>query len=245
MINQPNQFRLYAVDRSKIYVSIVDQILGGIRSGAFPPGSALPAERFLAAEFKVSRGSLREAIRVLEHAGCLDVRTGAGTFVTHDGLTNATRVRTHALLAGDESPLDVVVARRAVEPICAREAARHRHTRDLEAIRKNTGEQAEIIAGGVDPFETDLEFHLLLAAATHNPVLVAVMETIGSVMRQPIWRDFSERVRGGDHAQRFFLGHHVEVFHAIETSDAERAELLMTDHLDAIEEGLLVHVGDG
>ena len=70
-----------AVGRPKLYASVVEQILASIRSGLFPPGSALPAERTLASRLQVSRGSLREALRVLEHAGVLDIRTGSGTYV--------------------------------------------------------------------------------------------------------------------------------------------------------------------
>ena len=244
MIEQSNQFRLRAIDRPKIYVSIVDQILEGIRTGAFPPGSALPAERFLAAEFDVSRGSLREAIRVLEHAGCLEVRTGNGTFVTADSLSKAMRMRTQALLAGDESPLDVIVARRAVDPLCAREAARFRHARDVKALRRSTRTQAGIVAQGDDPFETDLEFHILLAGATHNPVLEALMGTVAAVMRQPIWRDLSQRVRGGIETQQFFLAHHRAILAAVDAQDADAAEALMREHIDTIEQGLLSRVGD-
>ena len=240
----PNDFRLRAVDRQKIYVSIVDQILEGIRTGAFPPGSALPAERLLAGEFNVSRGSLREAIRVLEHAGCLEVRTGNGTFVTSDSLSKATRLRTQAMLAGDESPLDVIVARRAVEPLAASEAARHRHSRDVTQLRKTIKVQAAAVARGEDPFDTDLEFHVLVAAATHNPVLVALMDTIAAVMRQPIWRDFSRRVRGGRESQEAFLEQHGGILAAIEAGDSDRATVAMQEHVASVELGLLNQVAD-
>src|SRR5919201_302829 len=60
-------FQFRTIDRTKLYASIVDQIVDGVRAGAFLPGRPLPAERALAAQLGVSRSSLREAIRVLEH----------------------------------------------------------------------------------------------------------------------------------------------------------------------------------
>ena len=112
-------FQLQAIDRTKLYASIVEQILDGIESGAFPPGSALPAERILAARLGVSRSSVREAIRVLEHAGLLDVRTGSGTYVADPGPPKVAMLRAQAALKGEQSPIDVMAARRAVEPTCA------------------------------------------------------------------------------------------------------------------------------
>src|SRR5947208_5125263 len=125
-------FELRAVDRQKLYASIVDQLVEGIRAGVFPPGRALPPERALAERLRVSRSSLREAIRVLEHAGVLDVRTGSGTYVSEYGASSAAALRAHAASIGEHSPLDVVVARRSVEPVCAELAAVNRQRRDVE-----------------------------------------------------------------------------------------------------------------
>ena len=95
-------FELRAVGRSKVPDAIVEQILEGIRSGAFGPGTVLPPERSLAERFGVSRGSVREAIRSLEYAGILDVRTGSGTFVADAGATKPAALRARAALVGIE-----------------------------------------------------------------------------------------------------------------------------------------------
>src|ERR1700733_9978009 len=94
-------FQLREVDRGKIYLSIVDQVVEGIRSGAFHPGTALPPERTLALRLGVSRTSVREAVRVLEHAGVLDVRTGSGTYVTRDAMSKSMFLRIEAVASGE------------------------------------------------------------------------------------------------------------------------------------------------
>jgi GntR family transcriptional repressor for pyruvate dehydrogenase complex len=235
-------FELRAIDHSKLYTSIVDQIVDGIRSGAFPPGSALPAERILATRLKVSRSSVREAIRVLEHAGVLDVRTGSGTFVSESGLSKAATLRAHAALLGDESPLDVMVARRALEPLCAELAATNRRGVDLQTLRSMLGEQQTLIEAALDPAEIDLQFHLAVAAASHNPVLLVLLERLIDIMGQSTWRELKHRSNEHNGTFLLFLHQHAAILEAIDQKDAPRAGAAMRDHLALVEAGLLAEV---
>src|SRR5262249_12275012 len=74
---------LRAVETTRLYRQIADQIVGLIESGEFPAGSRLPPERELAALLGVSRTSVREAIIALEISGRVEVRVGTGIFVTN------------------------------------------------------------------------------------------------------------------------------------------------------------------
>jgi len=190
-------FELRAVGRSKLSDGIVDQILEGIRTGAFGPGTVLPPERSLAERFGVSRGSVREAIRSLEYAGILDVRTGSGTYVTESGLSKAAALRAHAALLGEHSPLDLVVARRAIEPVCAGLAAANRSASDLDLLRRLLEEQESLLRRGEETAEVDLTFHVAVATACRNPVLMLLYDRIAEIMRQDIWLDLrrGSRVR--------------------------------------------------
>jgi GntR family transcriptional repressor for pyruvate dehydrogenase complex len=235
-------FQLRTVDRSKLYTSIVDQIAEGIRSGAFPPGNALPAERILATQLGVSRSSVREAIRVLEHAGVLDVRTGSGTFVSESGLSKAATLRAHAALLGDHSPLDVMVARRALEPLCAELAAANRRHGDIQALRKMMSEQKTLVEASLDPAEVDLRFHMAVAAAAHNPVLLVLVERLIEIMRQSTWRELKHRSNERHGTFLLFLHQHAAILAAIERSDPDLAGTEMRTHLAAVEDGLLAEV---
>jgi GntR family transcriptional regulator, transcriptional repressor for pyruvate dehydrogenase complex len=235
-------FQLRTVDRSKLYTSIVDQIAEGIRSGAFPPGKALPAERILATQLGVSRSSVREAIRVLEHAGVLDVRTGSGTFVSEEGLSKAATLRAHAALLGDQSPLDVMVARRALEPLCAELAAANRRRGDIEVLREMINEQKALVEASLDPAEVDLRFHLAVAAAGHNPVLLVLLERLIEIMGQSTWRELKYRSNERHGTFLVFLHQHSAILDAIERSDSTLAGTEMRTHLAAVEAGLLAEV---
>jgi GntR family transcriptional repressor for pyruvate dehydrogenase complex len=235
-------FGLRAVDRSKLSLSIVDQLVEAIRTGGLLPGMALPAERVLAVQLSVSRSSVREAIRVLEHAGVLDVRTGSGTFVSDAGVSNATMLRARAALIGDQSPLDVIVARLALEPVCAELAAANRRDKDLAILRESVAQQAVLVERDEDPTDIDLDFHQSIAAAAQNPVLLLLVERLIPIMRQGTWRELKQRTGGRNQTFRLFLRQHESILEAIERSDGAAAGERMREHLSVIETGLLHEV---
>jgi GntR family transcriptional repressor for pyruvate dehydrogenase complex len=235
-------FQLHAVDRTRLSASIVDQILAAIESGAFPAGSALPAERLLAARLGVSRSSVREAIRILEHTGILDVRTGSGTYVTSAGSAKVAALRARAVLTGEQSPLDVIAARRGVEPFCAELAARERHERDVELIREAVDTQAALTASGDDTAAADLDFHLAVAAATHNQVLLMLVERLVEIMRRSPWADLKHRSREDAAGLARDIRQHRAILEAVDRADGAGAARAMRTHLAAVERDLLAQV---
>lgn len=235
-------FQLQAIGRTKLYASIVEQILEGIETGAFPPGTALPAERVLAVRLGVSRSSVREAIRVLEHAGMLDVRTGSGTYVVEPGSPKVAILRAQAALIGEHSPIDVMAARSALEPACAESAAEQRHESDLHDIRMTLELQARLVEGDEDASAVDLDFHLAVAGATHNPVLVLLVERLVEIMRRSPWVDLKQASRESPVGARRDVRQHRAVFAAIERGDGSAAARTMRAHLRSVERDLLEQV---
>ena len=235
-------FELRTVGRSKLSDGIVDQILEGIRSGAFGPGTVLPPERSLAERFGVSRGSVREAIRSLEYAGVLDVRTGSGTFVAEAGASKAAALRARAALSGEHSPLDLLVARQAIEPVCAGLAAVHRTAADLDNLRKLVAAQGELLGRGEETAEVDLAFHMAVADACHNPVLVLLYDRIAEIMRQDVWLDLRRRSRKQAGTPELYLDQHRATLAAIERGDAAAASHSVDAHMRTVEDRLVTEV---
>jgi GntR family transcriptional repressor for pyruvate dehydrogenase complex len=235
-------FQLREVEKSKIYLSIVGQLHEGIRSGAFPPGAALPPERALAQQFAVSRSSVREAVRVLEHAGVLEVRTGSGTYVTEDALSKATLLRVEAETTGQYSPIDIIAVRRALETVSARLAA-GQHTRlDIASLELAIETHAQMLDAGQDPTEPDSRFHLLLGAASHNSLLQNHVEQVIGVLKQQMWRTMKLRsLSDGSHAATY-LHEHQRVLECVKAGYGEAAAEAMNRHLDSIEADLLALV---
>ncbi len=243
---------LRTIDRTKLYTQIVDQILEGIRSGTFPPGTALPPERTIAEQLGVSRGSVREAIRVLEHAGVLDVRIGSGTYVTEAGLSKRAILRARTNLLGEVSPLDVLMARKAIEPVCAEQAAANWFQRDLDLLNSRIVEHAELIEKYVEgtaesventkddhrhPLRADYDFHIGIASAAHNAVLVTLVESLAEPLLGPHSKEIL--VRAGYERD---LDDHRAILAAIEQRDGARAAAAMRDHLDWVETHVMTEV---
>lgn len=237
VIDEPPAFQI--IERSKVYAAAVDQIVESIRAGRFPPGSALPSERVLAGQLGVSRGSLREALRVLEHAGVVEARPGSGTYVTYEGGSTETSMRAQAAMSGEHSPLDLIVARAALEPVCAEQAARSRTESDLALIRRHVEDQQRFSDAGmaVEAADADAQFHLMVAAASHNGVLAHLSRTLIELLREDTWTRLKDRSRATWGAQ--FLEHHRQILHAIEVGDPRRANQLMLMHITAIETSFL------
>lgn len=233
---------LEGVDRP-VRDGVIAALLERIRTGALVPGALLPPERELSAQLRVSRGSLREAIRILDYAGVLEVRTRAGTYVSEEALSKQIKLRANAALLGQESPLDVMVARRALEPVSARYAALNRHVRDLNLLRKSVRDQGQLIKQGKDPDNVDRGFHVAIAAASRNPVLHMLFERVADVMQQGMWLEIKHQARDRAGHQQLYLEQHKKIVDAIEIGDSSAAARAMITHLDAVEEGLLAEVG--
>ena len=235
-------FELQAIDRTKISASIVEQILEGIETGAFPPGTALPAERVLAERLGVSRSSVREAIRELERAGLLDVRVGSGTYVKASRSHKLVLLRAQAALSGEHSPIDVIAARLALEPSCAEIAAGQRTASDLDGIGAMLAQQERLVEAGADASGADLGFHLAVAGATHNPVLLLLVERLVMIMRRSPWADLKQASRESPGGAVRDIRQHRAVLTAIERGDGPAAARQMRVHLQSVECDLLEQV---
>ena len=222
---------------------VVHGIKRMITSGKLGAGSRLPIEKDLSIELGVSRGSLREGVRALCIMGVLETRQGDGTYVTslEPSLLLAPMsfmVDLHA--ASDSSHLQSV--RRVLETEAAGRAAL---TIDEEALA-----QAEAILASVEPLvysttetdydtimEADIAFHRVIAHASGNPALEALIEALaGRTVRGRMWRAISEE--GAVHATH--TEHHA-ILRALAVHDPDSARLRMGTHLLAVQDFLHDH----
>ena len=108
---------------------------------------------------------------------------GSGTFVVEDGPSPKSVLRTRAALIGEHSPLDISHARLlALEPVVAAQAALNRHDSDIATLRLHVEAHTLLVTDGDDPEQPDLDFHLALANATYNRVLVDLVERLVEIM---------------------------------------------------------------
>lgn len=170
---------------------IFEQICSSVRErlicGALKPGDRLPPERALAEQFAVSRAAVREALRSLEIAGIVILRNGrnGGAFITESGAGQVTRSFQDMLDFGRVSLSMLLEARLLVMDVVVRAASERIGPADLARLEENIAETVALTAAGNHDARTlkAVEFSTLLADATGNPVLSAMIEAMASVIR--------------------------------------------------------------
>ncbi len=220
-----------SVHRSRVSQEIVVQVQDLVTSGRLRPGDRLPAERDLAQSLHVSRSALREAIRVLESLGLLEVRAGQGTFLAGRPTGPGGVPLTGSLLKAWDDQHKLFEVRRVIEPDLAALAARRATAGHIEQMRAALGEQKGQIQRGRTGIQADTSFHILLAEATGNAILLQIMRSLLETLGKS--REASLQ-RGGRPAQS--LEQHQAILQAIEARDPKLAERQMLEHIQTMEE---------
>lgn len=225
------------IKTQRVYVQIVDQILDLLRKGEFRPGSQLPPERDLAEQLEVSRASLREALSALQLLGLVETRSGQGTFVSTRADSTLLRLDASLVYQDLESPFTILQARKAVEPPIAALAAQQRSGEALQRLKEIqdlAGSDSLGLSG-----EGDRRFHLAIAEATQNPVLVHMMSIVYELMGQRLWlllRDATASAAGKLHE---YARQHQGIYESIANQDGSAAATRMREHLESVEQFMI------
>jgi len=221
---------LQAVESSRLYRQIAEQLRGLIAGGEFTAGTRLPAERDLARQLGVSRPSVREALIALEVEGWVEVRTGSGIYVQGQGQRNGAARAAAANGAVEWGPLEVMRARELVEGEVAALAARHARKPQLAAMASALAQMREEAESKDGPQSGDEAFHQAIAQACGNEVLSDTVRSYWHARQGPIFS------RLGDHFEnatswKAALAEHAAVLAAIRARDPEAARAAMQQHL--------------
>jgi GntR family transcriptional regulator, transcriptional repressor for pyruvate dehydrogenase complex len=221
-----------AVRTSRLYEQIVHQIEESILEGALKPGDQLPSERELAQRFGVSRTAVREAVKALREKGLVEAYSGRGTFITN-GTSQAMRQSLDWMSkVGQQDGLPYLVEMRAIlEPEIAALAATRVNEQQLAAMRDAFNVMERSREDPVAFIEADLDFHLSLAEAVANPLILSLIDSIVGLLREQRMRIFY--VEGGPERGQY---HHSRILDAVEQRNAEKARTAMRAHLLQVRE---------
>lgn len=192
---------------SRLYEQIVQQVEESILKGQLKPGNQLPAERDLAQSFGVSRTAVREAVKTLREKGLVEAYSGRGTFVTN-GTAHPIRQSFDLMIRVSQQEGSTLTTMR--EAVAVMDRSLH-------------GREAYI--------EADLDFHLALAEAVENPLILSLLDSIVGLLREQRSRIFA--VDGGPERGQF---HHKRILQAIERHDRDGAREAMRIHLEQVRE---------
>lgn len=217
---------------------VIGALVARVENGEFSAGERLPPEPDLAADLAVSRLSLREAVRTLAGAGVLEVRRGAGTFVTDLRPERLVRASgTFLSLVGEQGVAELFECRRVLEPGVTALAA----TRIDDVALADLEARLERMRGLTEPellVAEDLDFHAAIASASGNATLASLAAAVGGrTARVRIWRAVVEHdVVSWTHDQ------HTAILRALRARDSLAAWTAATTHVTEVEEWVRVHL---
>jgi GntR family transcriptional repressor for pyruvate dehydrogenase complex len=193
-----------------------------IRQKKLLPGTKMPSEKELCAQFAVSRTALREALRRLSARGLVDIRKGSGMYITELKIEDAINSLHlfYDLRFNSDLILQIIEVRGLFEPEIARLAASNRTENDIKTLQKNLSDLRKC-----NPDNTQLEvdminrFHMNLAKSTHNPIVIISLEPVYALL--PRMRNLIYGNIEGE--KEYTIKYQEELIQALKSKDSRKA----------------------
>ena len=225
------KFKKYKPGR--IFQNVVEQIQQTIMDGTLKPGDTLPSEMKLKEMFETSRGTVREALRVLEQKGLVDIRIGAGggAVVKAVGPEKVTETLSLLLQCRKLSLEDVAEFREGVEGAVAALAAEKARPEDIARLEETLARIEALLEepeGFMEAFiAVDIEMHVLLAEIAANPIYLANVRMVHELIlgEEVVFAEGGRRVLEENYRD------HADLVAAVGRGDAEGARRLAAGHV--------------
>jgi DNA-binding FadR family transcriptional regulator len=215
-----------AAKQTKVFQDVVEQIQEAIFEGQLKTGETLPAERELKAMFNVSRGTLREALRVLEHKGLIEIRLGVGGGSVVKSIDTEQVRESIGLLIRHLAEF-----REDVEGIVAAHAAERHTADDIKILRQLLAQAHECVDQGSSQrnafLNLDKQIHMNMAVITGNPIYISVLHSI----HDNIHRYYDRFLAMENHELREGYQDLCGIILAVENGQADLARKLARNHV--------------
>lgn len=218
------------MDRTVLSEKIANRLLTLIKEKQLRPGDRLLPERELAEMMKVSRPSLREALRALQIMNIIENRQGSGNYITSLEPEQLVEHLDIVFALDDSTYHDLFQARRVLETGIAEMAALHITDEELDLMERSI-EEATAVIDDPDAFmEADMELHGMILKAARNRIMPVFMQSINKISL------FSRRRTGEDiNVRKRTLRDHGAIVAALRARDPENAKKAMMQHLAHVE----------
>lgn len=231
------------VRQRRLSDDIVEQLERMILEGTLRPGGRLPAERALAEQFGVSRPSLREAIQKLTAKGLLVSRQGGGNYVVENLGSTFSDPLLHLLECSSEAQRDLLEFRHTLEASCAYYAAiratdvdRARLREAFDALQDCYSRVDEV--SRAEEGAADANFHLAIAEASHNAVLLHTIRGLFDLLRRNVVTNIGGMYKQRAETRDMLINQHRELYLAIIEGRADDAREVSSRHLLYVQEVL-------
>ncbi len=216
---------------------IIDQIRTAILKGKLKPGDVLPPEKELVEQFGVSKQTLRESLRALEHTGLIDVRKGigGGAHIVEVDIEVTKQSLANFLYFKDLSIENLSELRKLVEPHAASKAAAFISKEDLRILGELNEKARENLEKKFtqEMSRNEINFHRVIAQATNNPILVLILDFVEDLLE-----DFKKVLKPDTTFSESVLDAHGRIYAAICDKNPERAAVEMLRHVQDVEDHL-------
>lgn len=212
------------VSRKPLVDEVVKQLQSKISSGDIKPGDKIPTEPELMELFNVGRSTIREAVRVLVHAGLLEKKQGFGTYLKHtdsiqEPLDN--RLRRADIL-------EVYEVRQMMELEIAKLAAMRRDEDDLRIIKEHLDTRNKALDNNdiENYIASDIQFHIAVAIATKNSVVIDLYKSFSLIIHETLITIFANPKKHDPQSTA-----HIKLYESIRDRDAEAAVASVASYL--------------
>jgi len=225
------------------YETTAERIVGLIAERGLQPGDRLPTEQELATELGVTRGVVRDAVKILTALGRVSAHRGRGLFVgAADPLLSAPGLDSPPFVPGDPAHVEELLRFRRIQDVAAAGEAAHRATPpDLRALRDQLDRGQQALADGDQATfdDADTRFHVAVASAAQNRFLAAAVANARGLQQQVVLLGL-----GGGPSGDFSVAHaeHVAIYAAIAGGRPDRAERAAAAHIDNTIQGFRVAI---
>jgi GntR family transcriptional repressor for pyruvate dehydrogenase complex len=229
---RPNMLK--AIKKTRIHEEVVSQIYQMIRDGRLKAGDQLPSERELAETFKISRTSVREALRALESQGLIISKTGMGNFIADLPVESLVAPLARLLVEEKSALADIFELRKLIEPQIASLAAERATAREIERMKSLLDKQREQVESGATGVDADTEFHFAIGQATQNHAIEKLVSGLLDVLSHSREESLQTLAR-----REASITSHLAIVAAIEKHDQGQAREAMRYHIEQVEQSVL------
>ena len=212
----------------RLYLQIADKLAELVKNGEVKVGSRFAAERELAADYGVSRSTIREAMIALEVSGLVEIRSGSGIYAL-----NPSRKRSPAIVIEDlPGPFEVLEARMLLEAESVKLAAERISNEELLQLKQLLAAMSSAVdQGDIEQAEKiDHVFHLAIIKATRNSALLPMYEWLWEVRElSEVSKRFHSKLRSKGSTPK--IEEHESVCQALMQRDGEAASRAIQSHL--------------
>ncbi|WP_199620864.1 FadR/GntR family transcriptional regulator [Paenibacillus alkalitolerans] len=224
------------------YEEITEQLKRMIMEGKIKVGDKLPSTKDMSEQFGVGRSTTREALSALKAMGLIEIRQGGGCRVIASAPSDIELPELRSLRMNRSTILELLEARQSFEVSNAAIAAEKRTDDDLAALGGIIQEMERHIGDDLEGERTDLLFHLTLAKATHNSVMVKLFESVVNQMEAAIREIRRVELYASRSVAKRLYKEHLEIYEAVRGRNANAAAQKMKRHLLHVEQIVMRYV---